>query len=136
MSLLLNQNRFINYILLDVFCSHLLWVSIIDDFIDNLINQHEILPNTLFIQNSTEVSKYFHHSIQNVHHIWRRDIVFCCCYKKDSKFFCVKVIDPIDILDKFKIYISYKTWRRIALPKLYFSEEYLTCLSSQIESDY
>ena len=44
-------------------------MSIVNDLIDNFIDQHEILSNALLIEDTAEVTKDLHHSVQDVHHV-------------------------------------------------------------------
>lgn len=73
-------------------------MSIVNNFIDKLINQHEVLPDALFIENSAIISKYFHHSIKNIHDIGRRDIMLCGGNKIYTKFLGIKETDSLHIL--------------------------------------
>jgi len=81
-----------------VLSGHQLWMTIVNDFIDDLINQHKILPNSLFIKHSTIVSKHLHHSIDYVHDERRWNIVFRRRYEIDAKLLCEEVIQALNVL--------------------------------------
>jgi hypothetical protein len=113
-------------------------VSIVDDLINDLVNQHKILPDRLLIQYSTEVSEYLHHPVEDIQDIGGRNVVFSSRYEEYSKFLGIEIVDSINILYKLVIWAdgSYKTWRGITLPEFDLSEEYFTGFSSKIKADY
>lgn len=73
-------------------------MAIINHFINDLINEYEILPDTLFIKNATVVSENLHHSVKNIQYVGWLNIVSRRGYKIDSKLLREKVIYPINIL--------------------------------------
>ena len=101
-------------------------MSIVDDLINDLINQHEILPDAFLVKNTAKVAEDFHHSVQDIHDIGGLDIVLGCCHKVYSKFLSVEVIYTIHV----------EAWGRVTLPELNFSKEYLTGLSAEVKADY
>ena len=52
----------------DSFGRNKLRVAKINNFINYLINKHEILADAFFIKNATIVTEYFHHSVYDVEH--------------------------------------------------------------------
>lgn len=94
----MNQDSLIDNELFDVFSSHELGVSIVNDLIDNLVYQHEVLPYALLIEHSTVVSEDLHHSIQDVHHERRRHIVLGCCYEEDAELLRVEEVNAFHVL--------------------------------------
>ena len=73
-------------------------MAIINHFINDLINEYEILPDTLFIKNATVVSENLHHSVKNIQYVGWLNIVSRRGYKIDSKLLREEVIYPINIL--------------------------------------
>ena len=101
-------------------------MPVINDLIDDLIDEHKILPDTLLIEDAAEVTEDLHHPVQDVHDIGGRDIVLGSCHKEYSKLLRVEVANPVHV----------EAWGRVSLPELHFSEEDLTCLSTEIQTDY
>ena len=77
-------------------------MAVIYDFIYDLIYEHEIFANALFIKNAAVVSEYFHHSIYDVKNRGRSDICFGSRNKVYAKLLSEKVVDSIDVLNFFK----------------------------------
>ena len=73
-------------------------MAIINHFINDLIDEHKILPDTLLIKNTTVVSENLHHSVKNIQYVGWLNIVSRRGYKIDSKLLREKVIYPINIL--------------------------------------
>ena len=73
-------------------------MTVINDFINNLIDQHEIFPNALLIQNSAIVSKHLHHPVQYVHHKRGRDVVLGSRYKEYAKLLGIEKVDSLHAL--------------------------------------
>ncbi len=95
---LLNKNRFIDNELLDTFSGHQLRMSIVNNFINDLVDEYEILSNTFLIQDSTVISEDFHHSVENVHHKRGGHIELCGCDEEDAKLLRVEIVDALYIL--------------------------------------
>ena len=79
-------------------CRDCLGVAVINHLIDDLVNQHKVLPNALFVQHSTVVSEDLHHSVQDIEHITGLDVVTRGGHKVNSKLLREEVVDSIDIL--------------------------------------
>ena len=73
-------------------------MAIINHFIYDLINEYKILPDTLFIKDTTVVSENLHHSVKNIQYVGWLNIVSRRGYEIDSKLLREKVIYPINIL--------------------------------------
>ncbi len=125
MSFGLNHYRLIYYELFDILRGHQLGMPVINNLIDDLINQYEVFSDTFFVKDSAEVTEDFHHSVQDIHYIGWRNIMFSCCHKEYSKFFCVKVVYSVHI----------EAWRWVTLPEFDFTEEHFTCFSSEIQTN-
>lgn len=114
-------------------------MPVINDLIDDLVDEDEVLPDALFIEDPTEVSEDFHHPVEDVHHVGGGHVVLGGCHKEYSKLLCVEVIDPIHVLQHQSLVHEgggyYKAWRRIALPELDLSKEYLTGLPAKVQTD-
>lgn len=92
------QNWFINDVLPYVLSCDKLRVSIIYDFIDDFVNEHEILPDWLFVQDSAVVSEHLHHAINHVVNNRRWNVVFSRGHKVNAELFCKKIVHSIDML--------------------------------------
>lgn len=73
-------------------------MAVVNDLIDDLIDEHEVLSDTLFIKDPAEVSEDLHHSVKDIHHIGRRHVLLGSCHKEDSELLGVEVVYPIHIL--------------------------------------
>lgn len=100
-------------------------MTVINYFINDLINENEILPNTLLANHSTIVSEYLHHSVYNVHHKRWRHIVFGCRNKVDTEFLGKEEVQSLDI----------KRWWWVSFIHVYFSVKYFACFTAQILSE-
>lgn len=74
-------------------------MSIVNYFVYDLINKNEIFSNALLIEYATVIPKHLHHSIDNVHHVGGRNIVFGSRNKINAKLFCEEVVEALDILN-------------------------------------
>lgn len=74
-------------------------MSIIDNFINNLIYQYEVLSNAFLVEDSTVISEHFHHPIENVHHERWRDVVFSSRHEVNSELLSVEEIYTLYILN-------------------------------------
>ena len=73
-------------------------MSVVNDLIDDLIDEHKVLPNTLLIQHSAIVSEDFHHSIQEVHDEGGRYVVLCSGHEEDPKLLGIEEVDSLHTL--------------------------------------
>ena len=73
-------------------------MSIINDFVNYLVNEHEVFPNRLLVEDATIVTEYFHHSVDHVMHDRRRNIVLSCRHKVNTKLFSEEIVDSIHML--------------------------------------
>lgn len=61
-----NQYRLVNNVLPNVLGCHKLGMPVINYLIDYLIDKYEVFSYRLFIQDTTVVSKHFHHAVDHV----------------------------------------------------------------------
>jgi hypothetical protein len=73
-------------------------MPVVNYLVDDLVNEHEILPDSLFVEDSAVVPEDLHHSIDDVHDKAGGDIVLGCGHKVDAELFSEKVIQTIDVL--------------------------------------
>ena len=73
-------------------------MTIVDDLVDYLIDEHEVLPDRFFIQDAAVVSKNLHHAINHVVHNRWGYIVLRSRDKVDAELLCEKVINPVNML--------------------------------------
>ena len=73
-------------------------MPVINDFIDDFVDEHEVLPDTFLIKNPTVVPEYFHHAVKDVHDKGGGDVVFRSCNEKDPKLLCVEEVDSFNVL--------------------------------------
>ena len=118
------QYRFVDDILFNGFSGHELRVTIINDLFYHFINQNEVLSNTLFTKNTTIVSEYLHHSVQQIKHEGWTHIEFSSTNKVHSKFLCVEEVYTFNIKDR----------RSISLPEFSFPKEDLICAFGKVLS--
>ena len=76
----------------------MLRMSVVNNLVYYFIDQHEIFPNTLFVEHATVISEHLHHSVQDVKHTGRLHVVFRSGDEVDTKLLCKEVIDAFDIL--------------------------------------
>lgn len=85
-------------VLTDVLGRHQLRMSIVNYFIDDLIDKNEVFPNALLIENATVIPKYLHHSVDNVHHVRRRHIVPSRSHEINPELFSEEIAESFNIL--------------------------------------
>lgn len=73
-------------------------MSIINDLVNYFVYQYEILSDALFIEHSTEVSEYLHHSVEDVGHVGGRHVVLGCCHKENPEFLGIEIVYSVNIL--------------------------------------
>lgn len=78
---------------------HKLWMPIVNNFINYLVNQNKVLSNCLFVDNSAVIAKNFHHPVNDVVNKTWRDIILSGGYKVNSKFLSEHIVEAIDILN-------------------------------------
>ena len=77
---------------------HKLWMPVVNNFINYLVNQDKVLSNCLFVDNTAVIAKNFHHPVNDVVNKTWRDIILCGSNKVNSEFLCEHIVQPIDIL--------------------------------------
>ena len=78
-------------------------MPVVNNFINDLIDQHEVFPNGLFVADSTVISENFHHSVDDIHDKTWRNIVFGRGDEVYSKLFREEIVEALDILQNSKI---------------------------------
>lgn len=78
-------------------------MSIINDFVDDLINKYKVFPYTLFVKDSTIVSKDLHHSVDDIHHKRRRHVELGRCHEVNSEFLGKEEVQAFNILQSLNI---------------------------------
>lgn len=73
-------------------------MPIVNDLVDDLVDEHEILPNALFVQHAAIVPKNLHHSIDDVKDGRWRHIRLTRSHKVNAKLLSEEVVDPINML--------------------------------------
>ena len=98
------DNHGVTYsVLPDVLGRHQLRVPVVNNLVNDFINEHKVFPNGFFIENSAVIPKYFHHSINNVHHETWGNVVLCGGYEVDSELLREEIIEALNILQNSKI---------------------------------
>lgn len=80
---------------------HKLWMPIVNNFINYLVNQNKVLSNCLLVDNSAVIAKNFHHPVNDVVNKTWRDIILSGGHKVNSKFLCEHIVEAIDILNEW-----------------------------------
>lgn len=62
----LDQNRFIDNELTDVFCCDELRMAVVYHLIDNLVNENKVLSNAFLIEYAAVVTEDLHHAVDDV----------------------------------------------------------------------
>jgi len=75
-------------------------MPIINHLVNDLIDQHEVFTNTLFVEHPTVVSENFHHSVQDVENRRRLNVVLGRCHEVDAEFLGEEVVDAVNILKR------------------------------------
>ena len=78
-------------------------MPVVNNLVNDLIDQHEIFPNGLFVKDSAVIPKDFHHSVDDVHHKTWRNIVFGGRNEVDSKLLREEIVEALNILQNSKI---------------------------------
>lgn len=78
-------------------------MPVVNNLINDFIDQHEVFPNCFLVEDSAVISENFHHSVDDIHHKTWRNIIFGRGDKVDSKLFCEKIVEALDILQNSKI---------------------------------
>jgi len=95
-----DQDWLIHDELTDVLSGHKLSVTVIYHFINDLVDKHEVLPDTLFIEHTAVVTENLHHSVDDIENSGRGDVRLACSHEVDSKFLGEEIIDTIHMLRK------------------------------------
>ena len=96
--LLLDEHGLVDDELLDDLCGHHLGVAVVDKLVYYLVDQHEVLPDTLLIQDAAIIPEDLHHAVQDVHHERRRHIVFGSGHEEYAELLSIEEIDSLHIL--------------------------------------
>jgi dihydrofolate reductase len=78
-------------------------MSIVNNLINDLINEHKILSDCLFVEYSAIISEHFHHSVDNIHDKARRNIVLGGGHKVYAELLGEEVVQSLNILQNSKI---------------------------------
>ena len=73
-------------------------MSVIYDLVNDFINKDKVLPDALLTDDSTIISKHFHHSIYYIHDKTWRDIVFGGSYEVYSELLGEEEVQSLDTL--------------------------------------
>jgi hypothetical protein len=73
-------------------------MTIVNNFINDFVDEHKVLSNAFFVENTAIVPKHFHHSVNDVHYKRRGHIVLGGGYEVDSKLLGKKEIEAFDVL--------------------------------------
>lgn len=92
-------------VLSNVLSGHQLRMTIVDNLIDDLVDQHKVLPYALFVQHAAIVTEHLHHSINDVHHERGRYVVLRSRHKVDSEFLRKEVIQSLYVLRRKKRFV-------------------------------
>jgi hypothetical protein len=76
-------------------------MTIVNNFVNDLVYEDEVLPNGLLVEHSAVVPKDLHHSVDDVHDKGGGDIVLGSRHKVDAKFLGKKVVQTLDVLKKY-----------------------------------
>jgi len=121
----LNEHGLIHNEIADIFCCYKLGMTIVDYFVDDFVDEHEVLAYAFFIEHTAVVAENLHHPVDYVHDGRRCHIHLRGCYEIDAELFCKEVVHPVNI----------KGRRRVSWPKFNFTEKYFTRLLAQVESE-
>ena len=78
-------------------------MPVVNNLVNDLIDQHKVFSNGLFVEDSAVISEHFHHSVDNIHHETWRNVVFGSRNEVDSKLFREEIVEALDILQNSKI---------------------------------
>ena len=78
-------------------------MPVVNNLVNDLIDQHKVFSNGLFVEDSAVISEHFHHSVDDVHHKTWRNIVFGGRNEVDSKFLREEIVEALDILQIQKL---------------------------------
>ena len=75
-------------------------MPVVYDLIDDLVDEHEVLPYALLVEHAAVVPEHLHHAVDDVHHEGRRDVVLRGGHEVDPKFLREEVVQSLDVLDE------------------------------------
>ena len=87
-------------------------MSIVDNFIDNLVNQYKILPDALLVEDAAVVSEDFHHAIDDVEDGGGGHIGLARCHKVYAELLGEEIVHSVHILNKDR-FVNYYVARWI-----------------------
>ena len=93
-----DQDWLVHNELTDVLSGHKLGVSVIDHFVNDLVDKHKVLSNALLVEYTTVVTENLHHSVDDIENGGWRDICLASCHEVDSEFLGEEIIDTIHML--------------------------------------
>ena len=94
----LNEHGLIHNEIADIFCCYKLGMTIVDYFVDDFVDEHEVLAYAFFIEHTAVVAENLHHPVDYVHDGRRCHIHLRGCYEIDAELFCKEVVHPVNIL--------------------------------------
>jgi len=103
-------------------------VPVIDHLVNYLVNQHEVLPNTLFVDYPTVVPEHLDHSVHNLHYERGRAVILGGDHEIDAELLGEEEVDAVDVLLVRKPYEEW--WWVLSLRGLDLSEEDLGGVSA------
>jgi len=119
----LDEDCFIDDVLSNVLSGDKLSMAVVDNFVNDFVNEHEVFADALFVEHTAVVSEYLHHAVKNVEHCTRLHVVFGRGHEVNPKFLREKVIHAV--------YIECRWW--VSGPELHLAEEDLTRLAFDVK---
>ena len=75
-------------------------MSIIDHLVNDLVDENKVLPDALFVEDTTVITEDLHHAVNDIQDGRRSHVSFSRRHEVDSKLFREEVVHAVNVLLK------------------------------------
>lgn len=100
-------------------------MTIVDNLVYNLVNEHKVFADALFVEDAAVVAENLHHTVYDVQNGRWGHVSLACCHKVDSKLLSEEVVDSINM----------ESGGRVTWPKLDLAEEHFARLLAKVKAE-
>ena len=77
-------------------------MAIVNNLINDLVDEHEILPNALFIQDAAIVPENLHHTVDDIQDGGWSDVCLACRHEVNAELLREEIVNSIHMLNIYK----------------------------------